>query len=91
MNSESPHQEKQPEIKPPVIKPSKSRVWLRRGLEFLLFIVLIMGIRAWQQRDIVQGMAPPLIGLLLDGTPFVLAARPAQPVLVHFWASWCPI
>lgn len=66
-------------------------MWLRRGLELLLFIVLIMGVRAWQQRDIVKGAAPPLSGVLLDGKPFVLAAKPAQPVLVHFWATWCPI
>ena len=86
MSSSSPDQEKTAQT-----KPSKSKVWLRRGLELLLFIVLIMGVRAWQQRDIVTGVAPPLIGLLLDGTPFVLAAKPAQPVLVHFWATWCPV
>lgn len=86
MNSASPQQEK-----PAAIKPSRSRVWLRRGLELLLFIVLIMGVRAWQQRDIVKGDAPALSGLLLDGKPYVLAARPAQPVLVHFWATWCPV
>jgi len=91
MNSESPLHEKQPEVKQAAIKPSKSRIWLRRGLEILIFIVLIMGVRAWQQRDIVKGMAPPLSGLLLDGKPYVLAAKPAQPVLVHFWANWCPI
>lgn len=86
MNSDSPQ-----ENLPQQTKPKKSRIWLRRGLELLLFIVLIMGVRAWQQRDIVKGMAPPLSGLLLDGKPFVLAAKPAQPVLVHFWATWCPI
>ena len=86
MNSETSQQENKPE-KP----PSKSRVWLRRGLEILLFIVLIMGVRAWQQRDIEKGLAPPLSGILLDGKPFVLATKPAQPVLVHFWATWCPI
>lgn len=91
MNPDSPHQEKQPEAKLAATKPSKSKVWLRRGLELLLFVVIIMGVRTWQQRDIVKGMAPPLDGLLLDGKPFVLAAKPAQPVLVHFWASWCPI
>lgn len=86
MNSDSQHEES-----PQQIKPKKSRIWLRRGLELLLFIVIIMGVRAWQQRDIVKGVAPPLSGSLLDGKPFVLAANPAQPVLVHFWATWCPI
>jgi thiol-disulfide isomerase/thioredoxin len=91
MKPESPQQENLPQAKPPAKVTSKSRIWLRRGLEVVLFIVLIMGVRAWQQRDIVKGDAPPLNGLLLDEKSFVLAARPAQPVLVHFWASWCPI
>lgn len=86
INTNTPRQEK-----PPVIKSAKIRLWLRRFLEVLLFIVIIFGVRAWQQRDIVQGAAPALSGVLLDGKPFVLAAAPAQPVLVHFWATWCPI
>ena len=73
------------------IKPAKSKVWLRRGLKVFLFVILIMGVRTWQQRDIVKGVAPPLSGVLLDGKPFMLAAKPSRPVLVHFWASWCPI
>ena len=75
-----------------VVKPqSRKKVWLRRGLEVLLFIVLIVGVRAWQQRDIVQGAAPELIGALLDGKAYVLPEKPARPMLVHFWATWCPI
>lgn len=72
-------------------KSSKSRIWMRRGLELLLVIVVITGVREWQQRDIVKGFAAPLSGMLLDGKSYSLAAKPAQPVLVHFWATWCPI
>jgi len=86
MNSDTPQEDLQQQS-----KSKKSRIWLRRGVEILLFIVLIMGVRTWQQRDIVKGVAPPLSGLLLDGKPFDLAANPAQPVLVHFWATWCPV
>ena len=57
----------------------------------LLFVVLIAGIRVWQQRDMPSGMAPPLSGMKLDGSTYALPARPAQPVLVHFWATWCSI
>ena len=86
MNTDSPQENStQP------TKPKKSRIWLRRGLEALLFIVLIMGVRAWQQRDVVKGAAPPLQGVLLDGKSFVLPGKPSQPVLVHFWATWCPV
>lgn len=72
-------------------KPSRKRVWLRRLLELLLVIAVIMGVRAWQQRDIVSGPAPALHGVLLDKRSFALPAKPEKPVLVHFWATWCPI
>ena len=39
----------------------------------------------------VSGAAPALRGLTLAGQPYSLAARPAKPVLVHFWATWCSI
>ena len=73
------------------IKAKKSRIWLRRGVELLIFIMLIVGVRAWQQRDVVKGNAVPLSGALLDGKSYALAAKPKEPVLVHFWATWCPI
>ena len=84
-------EEKQEVIKPVLGKSEKLRLWLRRGGTLLLFIIVIMGVRAWQQRDIVQGMAPPLNSVLLDGKHYDLPGKPAQPVLVYFWASWCPI
>lgn len=85
MNAESQKQEA-PKAK---ISP-KTRKWLKRGLNVLLIILLVMGVRAWQQRHIVKGPAAPLSGLLLDGKQYALAAKPAQPVLVQFWATWCP-
>ncbi len=73
----------------------RKRRWLRRGIELVLFLVLIVAIRTWQQRDVVSGPAPPLTGILLDGTPYSLteqlAERRGEAVLVHFWATWCPV
>ncbi len=34
--------------------------------------------------------APALTGVTLDGKPFDLASLRGRPVLVNFWASWCP-
>jgi peroxiredoxin len=68
------------------------RWFSKRNLaHLLLFIVIVAGIRVWQQRDMVGGTAPSLQGTLLDGNSYVLPAKPAQPVLVHFWATWCSI
>jgi thiol-disulfide isomerase/thioredoxin len=72
---------------------SKSRAAKWRGyvMEALVFVILVAGIRAWQQRDMVSGSAPALQGVTLAGVPYTLPAHPGKPVLVHFWATWCPI
>jgi peroxiredoxin len=71
-------------------KPSKPR-WRRWLLEGLLVLAVIVGVQWWQTRDAPSGPAPALDGVLLDGTPVDLAAERGRPVLVHFWAEWCPI
>ncbi len=54
-----------------------------------MFVIVVAGIRAWQQRDMVSGIAPPLQGITLAGMRYKLPTQ--KPVLVHFWATWCPI
>ena len=66
----------------------KRSLWLRRFAEILIFVAVVAGIRAWQQRDIPEGPAPVLEGRLLDGK---FLEKQRGPVLVHFWATWCPI
>lgn len=68
-----------------------TRRWLRRAGETAVVLLLILGVRAWQQRGVASGPAPALAGSLLDGKPVALNALAGQPVLVHFWATWCPI
>lgn len=65
--------------------------WRSHALNLLLIVAIVAGVRAWQQRDMVSGAAPPLQGVTLAGLPYKLPAKPAQPVLVHFWAVWCPV
>ena len=72
-------------------KPGTKRRWLRRAAEALVLLALMFGIRAWQQSGTASGPAPALAGELLDGKPVSLAAFAGRPVLVHFWATWCPI
>lgn len=76
---------------PVVTKPGTARRWRRRAAEALVLLVLILGIRAWQQSGTASGPAPALAGELLDGKPVALATVAGRPVLVHFWATWCPI
>jgi thiol-disulfide isomerase/thioredoxin len=75
----------QPEAK------SGTAKWRGYALQALLFIVVIAGIRMWQQRDMLSGAAPALRGTTLAGQAYALPAHPEHPVLVQFWATWCPI
>jgi len=50
----------------PADRISGRKIRRNRVLQLLLFILFIAGIRAWQQRDMVSGMAPPLAGVKLE-------------------------
>ena len=70
---------------------SSAAKWRGYAINLLLFVVVVACIRVWQQRDMVSGAAPALQGITLAGRLYTLQAHPAQPMLVHFWATWCPI
>lgn len=65
--------------------------WRGYVINVLLVVIVVVGIRAWQQRDMVSGTAPELQGVTLAGKDYKLSEHPDRPVLVHFWATWCPI
>lgn len=75
----------------PVTPPQRRRRWWRYAGEALLLVLLIIGVHSWQIRDLPVGPAPPLEGVLLQGEAVTLADLRGQPVLVHFWATWCPV
>ena len=58
-----------------------------RALALLLFLFLL---HLWQTRDAVDGQAPPLKARLVSGEQFTLATG-EKPILVYFWATWCPV
>ena len=71
-------------------KPLKRRL-LGWGLEILLLICVIFLLHLWQTRDTATGQAPPLTGQTLTGEMFDLTNLQGRSVLVHFWATWCPV
>ena len=78
---------------PAVNKPPRWRRWL---VEIILFATLLVAFQAWQLRATPNaGAAPDFNGTQIDGSAFDLAdyrtAHPGQPVLLYFWADWCPV
>lgn len=62
--------------------------WLRDGL---VIFVIILGVRAYQQRDLPSVVPPDVAGVSLQGDQVSLADFRGKPLLLHFWATWCGV
>jgi thiol-disulfide isomerase/thioredoxin len=69
----------------------KKRPWKKWLAEALLVVLALLAVHFWQTRELPQGTAPALRGTLLDGRQVALEDYRGEPLLVHFWASWCPV
>ena len=74
---------------------NKRNRWQRWLVEAAFFLSILLGVHLWQTRDVPRGVAPPFQGTLADGGDISLerwrAQHPSHPVLLYFWADWCPI
>ena len=67
------------------IKPRKLMI------QFGVLLIIIYTIRSCQQVGMVEGMAPMIKDRLLSGELVELKQYRGKPVLIYFWATWCPI
>lgn len=74
-----------------VIAYIKQRRWLKITLEVMVILIVFLSIRAWQTRTVVQGDAPVIVDQLVNGEQIDLRNYRGKPLLVYFWAEWCPI
>lgn len=65
--------------------------WLRLTLQTISLLLLLLALRAWMQQGMVDGPVPELQGSLLNGESYSVSTDTRRPLLVHFWASWCPV
>ncbi|MCO6411661.1 MAG: protein disulfide oxidoreductase [Thiogranum sp.] len=74
---------------------SPDRRQRRRVLRWLLQGSILIGVylalHAWQTRGLASGPAPEFQGRLLDGNQVSLSQFRGRPVLLQFWATWCPV
>lgn len=69
----------------------REKRWFRWTVEGLVVVGLYLGVRAWQTHGTIAGPAPALDAEALSGDAISLAAIRGEPVLVHFWATWCDV
>lgn len=65
--------------------------WVIWARDLALVFILVLLIQWWQTRNAATGPAPALTGIMLNGETLDLKDLRGNPVLVHFWATWCPV
>lgn len=83
----------EPPSNPSGAKPKGAawRITRRLAFQIGLALAVFILIRMWMARDLAEGPAPVFEAQLLDGTPVALADYAEAPMLLHFWATWCPV
>jgi len=65
--------------------------WVQNLIWAIGFLIIFLTLRPFMQGDVVEGIAPNFIEQSMTGQTINLADYQGKPVLIHFWATWCPI
>jgi len=67
--------------------------WFKNGLWALAFLGVFIVVRPYMQGNVVHGQAPQMHVTTITGNTLDLQKinQQGKPVLVHIWATWCPI
>lgn len=69
----------------------KQNKYLRFLFNFCVVLIVYFSVRYWKSMDHIEGEAPVIHASQLNGEFFDLREMRDKPVLVHFWATWCPV
>lgn len=70
---------------------ARQKRWLRWLFNAVLLLGVVFAVHLYQTRNTLSGEAPGFSAQLLDGSPVSLHEFRGQPLLLQFWATWCPI
>lgn len=67
--------------------------WFKNLMTVVLFIAIYLAIRPFMQGDVIEGQAPTMQVQSITGETLDLQKmlENGEPVLIHIWATWCPI
>lgn len=81
---------KQPEASAQTVSFWK-KSWVQNSLWILGAIVLYLAMRPLMQGDVIHGQVPNIQTTSITGKKIDIADYRGKPVLIQFWATWCPI
>ena len=64
---------------------------IKLAIEILVIALIYFAIKAYIQRDLVEGTAPVIQSTFLNGQAINLQSYQGKPLLLHFWATWCRV
>ncbi|MBE0494163.1 MAG: redoxin domain-containing protein [Thiomicrospira sp.] len=73
------------------LKQAWQNKWINNGIWLIGFFIIYLMIRPFMQGDVVRDVAPPFQATNLLGENLSLSDFEGEAVLIHFWATWCPI
>lgn len=65
--------------------------WVQNIIWAIALLAIFLLLRPFMQGDVAQGQAPDFNAKTITGESINLADLKGEPVLIHFWATWCPI
>ena len=73
--------------------------WRSYLANLVIIAVVFSGVQLWQTRDVPGGQAPDMVFTVVNvDAPLTSATlsewrarNPDRPLVIHFWAEWCPI
>lgn len=65
--------------------------WVQNLLWFAAMLAIFLVLRPYMQGEVAEGKAPNFVAASLTGKQIDLKNVQQKPVLIHFWATWCPI
>lgn len=69
----------------------KKSLITRIVFQAVIVLLVYFSIRYWKSLDNIEGPAPVIRATSLSGQAFDLREHKNMPLLVHFWATWCPV
>ncbi|MBN1655820.1 MAG: protein disulfide oxidoreductase [Deltaproteobacteria bacterium] len=81
---------RQPPTQKPAVKAGP-RTYRRWVVNLAVIAMLFFALRECNRQNLASGTAPPFEARSIDGRSVSLEQLRGEPLLLHFWASWCGV